>query len=227
METVRQARTGQPGKQTPRGAKLLATIVTVLGLGSAMFGIVMPLYQLSQPGGSVTGAVLQDPNLVQIAEDELPGNVSMRLDPSVVSSWSSDRQGMSVAIEVSELPAGLRMLTVASTLVAGLLLGAGSLILRRVLIDIADGRPFAPGIPARINVIALLTVALAIVPQVLDNVATVAVLEHVDLMGSGSGLGYNILELNLGVFVVAGLVIVVARVFQHGQRLSEDVEGLV
>lgn len=209
----RDSATTTPPHET---ARVVATLVMVAGIVALVVGVVLALNQLTQPGGSVHVLLTGEEAFAPAFAQELPNGASLSLVADAP-----------VPLDVFELPAGLRLLTETAALVVGLLVFAGAWQLRRVLLDIADGHPFAPAMPRRLTLIATVMLAVAVVPQALDNVATVAVLERLDLAGPGSPLGFTILDINLGALLAAAVVAVIAQVFRHGAQLTADTEGLI
>lgn len=114
-------------------------------------------------------------------------------------------------------------LAISSLLGAGLLLvGLGFLFLRKLvaIIDsVGQGSPFVPENAARLRAMGWIALAF----QLLSLLAAPAELwlarvlpgSHVQVSFSFSGL------------IIALLLFVLARVFDHGTRLAEDVEGTV
>jgi hypothetical protein len=81
---------------------------------------------------------------------------------------------------VEQLPAGLRLLAGAERALGALALGVGALLLRRLLLSIADGRPFDARNPRRIVIAACLLVG-GVAASVAARVVSTAVLDHVGL----------------------------------------------
>jgi hypothetical protein len=202
------------GSVTPaRGARLLAGLVLALGLAVGVAGVVLPLAQLTQPGGSVP-ILVEDPTARTLVLEGLAE------DARVEANREAE-------LHVAELPASLRLLTGAPTMVTGLLLAVGAWLLRRILLDAASGRPFAPRTPDRIRGLAVLVLTGTLLPGAVASGATIAVVEHLDVLDATPGLGFEILQLEALPLVVVGVLLVVAQVFRSGQQLTEDVEGLV
>ncbi|QBI20092.1 DUF2975 domain-containing protein [Egibacter rhizosphaerae] len=125
------------------------------------------------------------------------------------------------------LPLALRLLTVAGTLVGGLLGVTGAWLLAQVLRDIGSGRPFTGAAPGRLRWLAVVVLASALFPRMLDGAAAAAVFDHLGIAESPASLSYTILQLDAGWLLLAAVLMVLAQAFAHGQRLAQDVEGLV
>lgn len=207
---------GTGGSRTASGpARFLATIVLLAGLAAATAGVVLPVNQLTQPGGSVQVSAASPP---VAAGPTLP-------EPdagTAVSLLASDP----LRLDVLELPAPLRVLTETPALVSGLLALVAAWLLHRVLLEIAAGRPFAPDVPQRLLGLALVAVAMSFVPDAFASAATVTVLEHTGLADSPD-LHVTVFSLDLGMLLVAAILAVSASVFRHGGELARDTEGLV
>jgi hypothetical protein len=207
-------------------ARGLAGAVLFVGVVLAVIGVALVVNQLTQPGGVVE--VLVDEQLLGIGDVEgLPEGTALRI-PEGASGTATDGTSagtVTLALEVAELPAWLRALTELPWAVSGIATLVGAIVLRRVLLEVAAGRPFAPGNPARLRVLAAVALVVALFPGMLSSLATVLTLEH--LGASGPPLGFRILELSLSPFFLAATLLVVAEVFKHGQSLTDDVEGLV
>ena len=207
--------------QEPRprrdGARPLAALVLALGVVAALAGPVLAVYQLTQPGGSVTVMVFDPSVLGDPTPEGLPEGTRLDLDGAVDT----------VDLEVAELPAGLRLLTRLDDVIASAILFAGALLLRNILVDIGRGQPFHPRMPGRLAGLALVVVLGAVFPGLAGTLATVVVLESINGMGGPSPLGFVIGELSLLPFVVAGALVIASRAFRQGQQLTDELEGLV
>ena len=199
------------------GARPLATLVLVLGIVSALVGPVLAAYQLTQPGGSVSVTVTDPAVLGDPTPDGLPEGTRLDLTGAVHT----------VDLEVTELPAGLRLLTRLEEMVASALLLTGAVLLRNVLRDIGLGQPFHPRMERRLAALAVVVVAGALFPGQASTLATVTVLNSIDGLGGDSPLGFTIVDLQLLPLVVAGALVVLSRVFRQGRQLTSDLEGLV
>jgi hypothetical protein len=207
-------------------ARGLAGAVLFVGVLLAVIGVALVVNQLTQPGGVVE--VLVDEQILGLDDVEgLPEGTALRI-PEGASGTATDGTSagtVTLALEVAELPMWLRGLTELPWAVSGIATLIGAIVLRRVLLEIAAGRPFAARNPGRLRVLAAVALVVAIVPGVLGSLATVLTLEH--LGASGPPLGFRIVELSVSPFFLAAALLVVAEVFKHGRSLTDDVEGLV
>jgi hypothetical protein len=206
-----------PGQDAGGGARLLAGFVLVFGVLAALGGIVLPLSQLPASGSSVAVLVADPAELVPDDGDLAPDGASL------------DLAGIDGAMLVAdELPVGLRVLSQLPWTLAGLLLLGGAWLLWRILLDIAAGRPFHPRTPGRLRGLALVVLAGSLFPSMIEGVASAAVVEHLGGLPDGSPLGVQLFEVGLPMpFLVILLLFIAAQVFDAGQRLEEDVEGLI
>lgn len=110
--------------------------------------------------------------------------------------------------------------------VVGLCLGVGAVWLRRVLISIAEGRPFESGNAARIAGIGGLVVVASLANDILPVLGSNLVLQRLGLTGSSSPI-YAEVVLSLGLLLTVPFLLVLAEAFRRGTELAQDVEGLV
>lgn len=110
--------------------------------------------------------------------------------------------------------------------VLGLCVGVGAVLLRRLLLSIADGRPFEPGNAARIAGIAGLIVVASLANDVLPALGSNLVLERVGLTGTDSPV-FAEPTFTLAPLLVAPLLRALAEAFRRGTELAQDVAGLV
>lgn len=229
--------TRQPGETTgdvrTRAVKALTYAVLVIGMVSATGHLVVAA---AGTVGGTSGAVrvtvdrdllVLDPELVASVQQGRDVTLTAPADPTALRGWP-DQDHRELRLDVERLPLGLRAATHASTFLVGLLLAFGTLVLYRTLSEVAAGRPFGRRTPAGIEFLAGLVLMGALLPQLLDAVASASVLWHLGGLQDGrSPLGYPILDLPLWHLGVVAVLAVLGQVFRHGQRLTEDVEGLV
>lgn len=196
-------------------AGVLATLVLLAGLAAAAAGVILPVNQLTQPGGSVTVSA-PDPGVA--AGRVLP-------DPERgVGVWLAASDPLRLG--VAELPAHLRVLTETPALVGGLLALVAAWLLRDVLREVVAGRPFAPLVPQRLLGLALVAAAFSFVPAAFRSASSVAVLEYTGL-AAAPDLRVTAFSLDLGALLAAAILAIAASVFRHGGELARDTEGLV
>jgi Protein of unknown function (DUF2975) len=110
--------------------------------------------------------------------------------------------------------------------VVGLCMGVGAIWLRRVLISIAEGRPFQPGNAARIAGIGGLVVLASLANDILPVLGSNLVLQRLGLTGSSSPIYAEVVP-SLGLLLTVPFLLVLAEAFRRGTELAQDVEGLV
>ncbi len=110
--------------------------------------------------------------------------------------------------------------------VLGLCVGAGVLLLRKLLLSVAEGRPFEPGNAARIAGIAGLVVVGSLASDFLPVFGTNLVLRRVGLADAGSPV-YAGSTLSVLPLLVAPLLLALAEAFRRGTELAQDADGLV
>jgi hypothetical protein len=209
-------------------ARGLAGAVLVVGVLLAIIGVALVIGQLTQPGGVVE--VLIDEQALRLSDVEgLPDGTSLRIPEGTSGTASAGSGGgtVTLALEVAQLPPWLRALTELPWAVSGIATLVGAIVLRKVLLEVAAGRPFAARNPNRLRILAAIALVVAVVPGQLASLATVLTLDHLDAAGPASPLGFQILELSVSPFFLAAALLVVAQVFKHGQALTDDIEGLV
>ncbi len=218
-ETVEASATGG------RSVRVLAGSVLVVGVLLGLVVAVDAVGQIARPGGAVTVLVAED-RLGLDSVAGVPEGATLGLSGAGGTEVGTSAATAPLTLEVDVLPAWLRGVTQAPALLAAGILVAGTVLLHRVLVEIARGRPFAEANPGRLRGLALLAVASAVLPGTASSFATVVTLEHLGVDGD-SPFGFTILDLSLAPFLLAGVLVVVAEVFRHGRRLTDDVEGLV
>ncbi|MEU7899153.1 hypothetical protein AB0B45_40655 [Nonomuraea sp. NPDC049152] len=111
--------------------------------------------------------------------------------------------------------------------VLGMCLCIGALLMRPLLLSVAEGRPFRKGNPARIAGLAGVVLFAGIVGGALPHVAALMVHTRLNLAGPGSPFVTHDLSISLTPIPVALLLLVLAESFRRGGELADDVEGMV
>ena len=111
--------------------------------------------------------------------------------------------------------------------VLGLCIGLGAVLLRRVLLSVADGQPFRPGNPACLAGIAALMVVASLAAAVLPAVASARVLDRLALDAAASPIASPPVNLDLGPLLATLVVLALAEAFRRGGELAHEVEGLI
>jgi hypothetical protein len=171
------------------------------------------------------------------------GEVTVPVSPA---SSAAGGPGDGVAVAGFDLPEGSRvetgdaslvlrapdstlaeqLLSRAGALVLGLSLGVGGVLLRRLLLSIAEGRPFRSGNARRLAVIAVLVAAAGTLAGVLPDIAGVLVLDRLGLTGPDEPFAVGV-TFPLRPVLVAPVILALAEAFRRGAELADDVDGLV
>lgn len=222
----REELTGEelPGEELPRAGhrvaartRALALAVLLFGVLAAGVGIAMPVVQLTQDGASVAIAVADTDAVLSADPELLPEDTSLELARTDAARLVAD-----------ELPAGLRALSRVPQMISGLLLLAGAWLVRRMLLDIAAGRPFTTRMPGRLRGLSLLVLAGTLFPPAFEGLAATAVVTSVGGLPDGSPVATPLFTaVSVLPLLVAAVLAVTAQVFESGRRLSVDLEGLV
>ena len=194
----------------------LAGLIVLGSLAAGVTAVVLPINQLTQPGGATRVAL----------SPEAQGQAVAAITGVPDGSWLEFVPDLySMSLHVFWLSWPLRLLSEAGTsLLLACLAGAG-LLLSRTLRDIRAGAPFHPANPRRLRLIGLLLVVGGLGGQALDAVARFALLDAASI-GSGGPVATSA-SLDLS-WVVPGLVaLAMAEAFAVGRRLTDDVTGLI
>ena len=108
-------------------------------------------------------------------------------------------------------------------LVGGLGVLVGALALAPLLGSIADGYPFAPG-NARLVVLAVTIAVAGVLAPLLPQIAGFLVLDRTGLAGPAFMATPSV---ELTPLLVGALILAVAAAFRAGERMADDVRGLV
>lgn len=119
-----------------------------------------------------------------------------------------------------------QLLSRADKLVLGLCAVAGSLLLRRLLLDIGQGRPFQPRSAKRLSALAGLIAVGGIATDLLPHVATAFVLNRTGLSGGDGPFAWAV-HIDGVPLLVSLLLLALAEAFRRGADLATDVDGLV
>jgi hypothetical protein len=210
------ARNGAARRRTLLGriSRLLSALAAPLGALALVTAVILPINQLTQPGGEVP-VRLKNPDAIEWLG--VPG-----LAPA---SWLSADQ-TTVTYHVFHLPGWLRALTEAAGSLTFLTLGLALLLIWRLLDAVGRGRPFDPRNPRRLRYLALLAAVGGLGSQLIDKISSNAVLRHVGMTGVDTPVGPPD-RVDVAPVLLAVVLLAVADAFRRGRELSEDVEGLV
>jgi len=118
------------------------------------------------------------------------------------------------------------MLSRGGVAVIGLCMAVGGVWLRRILISIAEGRPFQPGNAARIAGIGGLVVLASLANDILPVLSSNLVLQRLGLTGATSPIFAEVVP-SFGPLLAVPFLLVLAEAFRRGTELAGEVEGLV
>jgi hypothetical protein len=206
---MEDAMTTQANSRWP--ISLVTGFVLIIGLIGLIVAIVLPINQLTQPGGSVAIS-LDDPTpFERVPVSGLPDGTHVEVDTANATT-----------LEVFELPWYLRLLTEAGNILEGLALAYGAYLLGLVLRTVEEGKPFDRANPRRLTALAVVALIGGAAPPLLALAASAAVRAHVGLTAEVGGP-----PVEVGGLAAFVLLLVVAYVFRRGTQLADDVEGLV
>ena len=197
--------------------RFVARAVLLVGLAFAVFGVAYEINGATHTDGEVSVPVaLADPapRPLALPQAGLPAGASVETggDEYVLRAWDST---------LAE-----QLLGRGDALVLGLCLGAGGVLLRRLLLSVAEGRPFRAGNARRLSLLALLIAVGGTLAGLLPQLAGVLVLERLDQAGPGSPFVLGV-DLPLLPLLIAPVVLALAEAFRRGAELADDVAGLV
>lgn len=230
-----------PPFASPRLFRFLAGAGLVIGwlttIGTAAYAV----NGVTQAGGPVrapvdprAGVAVEAPGTdpvgpaaLAVVQGREPRGESLRLEvPGAArGSWVEVHPGaLTVRSWGSTVPE--QLLNRGGIAVVGLCIGVASVLVRRLLVSIADSRPFEPGNATRIAGVAGLVVVASLANDLLAALGSNLVLERLGLGGPESPVvgeaGLSVVPL-----LVAPLLLALAEAFRRGTELSRDLEGLV
>jgi hypothetical protein len=200
------------------GMNAVTWLLLALAAVCVVLAVAVPLQQLTERGADVP-VTLSGPAADRAGEAlRLPG---LPAGTAVTSTAEEFR------LSVEELPAGLRLLSQASTSLVFLSVGAGAWFLAMVLRSIRAGHPFDRRNPGRLIGVACALVLGGVVAPIVANAGANAVLDHLDLLDPGGPFALVIVNLEFSGLFFAAVVLAFAEAFRRGSTLADDVEGLV
>ena len=197
-----------------RGSNVATWCLRAVAVGAVLVAIVLPLHRLLMPGGSVPVSLVADA-VRTVAVPGLPAGVTASVAEGTVS------------LDVAGLPPGLRLLTEASGVVAALAVAAGAWWLAGVLGTVAGGHPFHRRNSARLRGVAAAVLVGGVLAPIVDDLAGLAVLDHLDLLGPDSPFVLTLLHFDALPVLLTLVVLAAAEAFRRGAAMADDVEGLV
>jgi hypothetical protein len=198
-----------------RGMGVAAALFYLLAGASFVVAVVLPVNQLTQPGGSVT---------VTLSEVDQDRPLDLAGLPDGVSVTEPEPQAL---LQAFDLPAGLRALTELPASLGLLAMAAGSFLLARVVWTVRTGRPFDRRNPRRLAGLAAAVVLGGLVAPLSEGMVTTAVLGHLGLTGPGSPVALFAVDLPLTPVLIGFALMAAAEAFRRGGALEAEVEGMV
>jgi len=193
-------------------------LLRALAVVSVVLAVALPLEQLDEPGAAVPVTLTGE------AADRAGEALEI---PDVAEGAAVTYSSEEYVLSAAELPAGLRLLSQASTSLLFLSVAGGAWCLALVLRSIRAGQPFDRRNPGRLTGLALAIIGGGVLAPIVGNVGANAVLGHLDLLGPGSPFVMVILDLTFNPLLLAAIVLAFAEAFRRGGALDDDVEGLV
>ena len=225
---------------SPRLARILAGIMMLIGVTAPIAGIA---YAINGATPVKVRVVVTEPGALQVPVSGAAGPGARPLHPQGVTEGdlavSFDLTVPSAAASsFLEVPRELtlrawdstvteQLLSRAAAAVLGLCVGLGAVLLRRVLLSVADGQPFRPGNPACLAGIAALMVVASLAAAVLPAVASARVLDRLVPDAAASPIASPPVNLELGPLVATLVVLALAEAFRRGGELAHEVDGLI
>jgi hypothetical protein len=200
------------------GMNAVTWLLLALAVVSVVLAVAIPLQQLTERGADVP--VTLSGEAADRAGEALPL-------PGLPAGTSVSSAAETFQLSADELPAGLRLLSQASTSLVFLSVGAGAWWLAMVLRSIRAGRPFDRRNPGRLSGVAGAVVVGGVVAPIVGNAAANAVLGHLDLLDPDGPFTFVLLDLKFNGLLFAAVVLAFAEAFRRGGALADDVEGLV
>lgn len=203
-----------------RAIRVVANLALAIGVVAGVAGV-----------GSVVQGALRSGEAVTVPV-ELRRTVGPGLGP--VTAEAPDLPAGSLvtappdgwALQVEESTVVEQLLARGGGAVLGLAVLAGTVLLRGLLLSIADGRPFERGNPRRVAGIAALLLGAGVLVPVLPDLAAVVVLERTGQAGPVSPYAAT-LSWPLLPLAFVPLLLALAEAFRRGASLTDDVRGLV
>jgi hypothetical protein len=202
----------------PRTVRLLADAVLFAGLALAVFGVAYAVNGATQAHADVEVPVaLTTPEAevpVPLPRGDLPPGARLEVasDQLMLRAWDS-----TVAEQLTSR---------GDMVLFGLAASAASMLLRRLLLSIAEGQPFRAGNARRIAALAALVAVAGTVGPVLPELAALMVLDRVGLAEPGGPFRVGV-SFPLTALLVAPVLLALAEAFRRGAELADDVRGLV
>jgi hypothetical protein len=220
--------------------RFLAGLVLFLGLGASLAGVAYAINGATQAQADVevtvkartthgltVSASAQGDSKSQVPLAHQPGD-KIRLGISGIKGGhrlEADKDSLQLRSWGSTVAE--QLLSRGDSAILGLSVGGGALLLRRLLLSIAEGEPFRQGNAARIAGIAALTLGGSIGAAVTPGLAGGLVLGRIGLDSADSPVVATPFSFPQTPLLVALLLLALAEAFRRGTELAQDVDGLV
>lgn len=222
--------------------RLLAGFVAVFGVVATISGVAYAINGATEARGYVVvdvqarpgalleapGAAASKPRAAVLVEVDPFGSDGLRLDlPGVPkSNWLEAAHSDALKLRSWDSTVGEHLLSRGGFAVSGLCFGVGAILLRRLLISIADGDAFQSGNAARLAGIGGLLVVASLANDILPVLGSNLVLDRLGLTGSSSPVFAQVVP-SLDALLAVPILLALAEAFRRGTELAREVEGLV
>ena len=205
----------------PRLIRFLAWAVLLIGLGLAIGSVAYWINGGTHAGDEVTVPV------VLASSDGIDGTDGVRLPGFDLPAGSRVETGdADLVLRAADSTLAEQLLARGDAVVLGLSLGVGGVLLRRLLLSVAEGRPFRAGNARRVATIAVLVAVGGTLAGVFPDLAGVLVLDRLGVTGPDSPFSLGV-TFPLRPVLVAPVILALAEAFRRGAELADDVDGLV
>jgi hypothetical protein len=219
----------------------LAGVVMAVGMVAGIWGVAYDINGATQARADVvvgvharSGAVLQvagktpagAPGSVLVKDGAEGTGPFMLTIPGVPTSNWLEGHGDTLTLHSWDSTVPEQLLNRGGFAVVGLCMGVGAVWLRRVLISIAEGRPFQSGNAARIAGIGGLVVFASLANDILPVLGSHLVVQRLGLTGSPSPIFAEVVP-SLALLLAVPFLLALAEAFRRGAELAKEVEGLV
>jgi len=212
----------------PSTIRSLSWLIGLIGIVAAIAGPAYALNGALQTPGTVRVPVelsaAAEPPVGAPATGRIPIEVSGLPDGTAVWALNTGRQLELAAWDSTVVE---QLLSRGDAAVFGLAVGVGAWLLRPVLGSLAAGRPFGSGNARRLAGVAAAVVAAGSIGPLLPQLGSLTVLDRLALVGPDSPFVMGLTFSFTTSLLVGGLLLVMAEAFRQGERISDDVEGLV
>lgn len=195
----------------------LSAIILIGSVAAAVGAVVLPVNQLTQPGGAVSV------QLTNAAQSQAVAGIQ----GVPYGAWLEFAQGgYPLQLHAFSLPWALRLLSEAGPSLLLACLAVAGVLLHRTLRSIRTGTPFDAANPRRLRIIGLLAVIGGLGGELLEAAARLTILDHTGMTGPDSPVELSA-SFGFTWIVVGALSLALAEAFARGRELTDDVDGLI